>query len=164
MLACGPYTVNNELSFEALKDLMAIVNRDKPHVLIMSGPFVSCGHEDVMSGDLRYRDLETGELCFMDYNQLFEEIMNYIYKNVDASTELVLVPSVQEISHFYPMPQPPMPTSMFDGTKMRVQNRMPHLVSNPGMFSINEVTFGFVNTDVVKDMCVNMVVKNSADG
>jgi len=38
---------------------------------------------------------------------------------------------------------------------------MPHLVSNPGVFTINEITFGFVNTDVVKDMCVNMVVKNS---
>jgi DNA polymerase alpha subunit B len=57
MVACGPFTVSNELSFEALKDLMAIVNRDMPHVLILSGPFVSCGHEDVMSGDLRYRDL-----------------------------------------------------------------------------------------------------------
>lgn len=50
---------------------------------------------------------------------------------------------------------------MFDGTKMRTQNRMPHLVSNPETFSINEISFGFVNTDVVKDMCVNMVVKNS---
>ena len=47
---------------------------------------------------------------------------------------------------------------------MRTQNRMPHLVSNPGMFSINEITFGFVNTDVVKDMCVNMVVKTQQNG
>ena len=104
MVASGPFTVNNELSFEALKDLMAVVNRDRPHVLILAGPFVSCGHEDVMSGDLRYRDLQTGELCFMDYNQLFAEIMNYIYDKTDAATEIVLVPSVQEISHLYPMP------------------------------------------------------------
>ena len=107
MVACGPFTVNNELSYEALKDLMAVVTRDRPHVLILSGPFVSCGHEDVMSGDLRYRDLETGELCFMEYSQLFDEIMNYIYKNVDPATQVVLVPSVQEICHVYPMPQPP---------------------------------------------------------
>jgi len=68
MVACGPYTVNNELSYEALKDLIAVISRDRPHVLILSGPFVSCNHEDVVSGDLRYRDLQTGELCFMDYN------------------------------------------------------------------------------------------------
>lgn len=30
----------------------------------------------------------------MDYNQLFEEIMNYVYANVDAATEIVMVPSV----------------------------------------------------------------------
>ena len=59
------------------------------------------------------------------------------------------------------MPQPPMPMDMFDNTKMRQQNRMPHLVSNPGIFSVNEISIGIVNTDVIKDMCVNMVVKNS---
>ena len=62
------------------------------------------------------------------------------------------------------MPQPPMSNGLFDCTKMRTQNRMPHLVSNPGMFSINEISFGFVNTDVVKDMCVNMVVKTQQNG
>jgi len=41
---------------------------------------------------------------------------------------------------------------------------MPHLVSNPGMFSVNEISFGVVNTDIIKDMCVNMVVKNSESG
>jgi hypothetical protein len=40
-VACGPFTVGNELSYEALKDLIAIVNRDKPHALILAGPFVN---------------------------------------------------------------------------------------------------------------------------
>ena len=47
MVACGPFTVNNELSYEALKDLMSVVNRDKPHVLVLSGPFVSQMHDDI---------------------------------------------------------------------------------------------------------------------
>lgn len=41
MVACGPYTVNNELSYEGLKDLVQTVNREKPHALILGGPFVS---------------------------------------------------------------------------------------------------------------------------
>jgi len=28
MVACGPFTVSNELSYDALKDLLAVVNRD----------------------------------------------------------------------------------------------------------------------------------------
>ena len=41
MVACGPFTVNNELSYPALKDLMAAVERDQPHALILAGPFIN---------------------------------------------------------------------------------------------------------------------------
>lgn len=41
MVVCGPFTVNNELSYEALKDLVAVIQRDQPHAAIMAGPFVS---------------------------------------------------------------------------------------------------------------------------
>jgi DNA polymerase alpha subunit B len=78
MLACGPFTANNELSYEALKDLMAVVNRDKPQALLLCGPFVNQNHEDVASGDLRYRDPDTGALKFFNYDELFTQIMNYI--------------------------------------------------------------------------------------
>lgn len=54
MVACGPFTVNNELSYAALKDLMAVVQRDQPHALILSGPFISQNHEDIQNGDLKF--------------------------------------------------------------------------------------------------------------
>jgi len=41
MVAVGPYTVNNELSFEGLKDLVQLINREKPHALILAGPFIN---------------------------------------------------------------------------------------------------------------------------
>jgi hypothetical protein len=36
---------------------------------------------------------------------------------------------------------------------------MPHLVTNPGIFMLNDISFGIINTDVIKDICVNMVNK-----
>lgn len=54
IIACGPFTVNNELSYAALKDLMAVVQRDKPHALILAGPFINQNHEDIQSADLKY--------------------------------------------------------------------------------------------------------------
>ena len=104
MLACGPFTANNELSYEALKDLMAVVQKDKPHCLILSGPFVNQNHEDITSGDLRYRDQNTGKLDFLDYAGLFTKVMDYIYSKLDKSTKLVVIPSTNEINHIYPMP------------------------------------------------------------
>lgn len=44
-VVCGPFTVNNELSYEALKDVVALVQKDKPHALIIAGPFVAVLNE-----------------------------------------------------------------------------------------------------------------------
>ena len=34
------------------------------------------------------------------------------------------------------------------------------LMSNPATFTINGISIGFINADVLKDMCQNIVVKN----
>ena len=57
MVACGPFTVNNELSYDGLKDLMAQVAKEQPNVLILTGPFTNIINSDVQNGDIRYRDL-----------------------------------------------------------------------------------------------------------
>ena len=164
MLACGPFTANNELSYEALKDLMGVVNRDQPQALLLCGPFVNQNHEDIASGDLRCRDPETGALRFLSYDELFTQIMNYIDSQLKGSkhTKVVLVPSTSEVNHMYPMPQPPLGIKSFDKTKMRAGDKMPVLTSNPTMIQLNDVSVGIVNTDVIKDMCINTCVKNPA--
>lgn len=164
MLACGPFTANNELSYEALKDLMGIVNRDKPQALLLCGPFVNQNHEDIASGDLRYRDPDTGALKFFSYDELFTQIMNYIESQLSGSrhTKVIIVPSTSEVSHMYPMPQPPLEGKQFQFTKMKLGNHMPVLTSNPSVIQINDVSVGIVNTDVIKDMCINTCVKNPA--
>lgn len=85
MVACGPYTVNNELSFDALKDLMPVIEREQPHALVLAGPFVSQNNEQVQSGDIRYVDPVTGEETFIDYDELFTRIMDFIYDNISPA-------------------------------------------------------------------------------
>lgn len=36
---------------------------------------------------------------------------------------------------------------------------MPHLVTNPGIFMLNDISFGIVTTDIIKDVCTNIVTK-----
>ena len=163
MVACGPFTVSNELSYDALKDLMAVVNRDSPHALILSGPFISQNHEDITAGDLRYRDAATGELKFMDYDELLEHIVNYIYTNrADKSMDVILVPSTSEITHTYPMPQPPMEQQFFKQTAWNKTLDKLHLASNPSVFMLNDISVGFVNTDIIRDLCTRLCIKNPA--
>ena len=52
-----------------------------------------------------------------------------------------------------------MSTDMFANCKFRRQGKMPHLVGNPSVFTINDVSVGVLNADVLKDMCRNLVNK-----
>jgi len=47
---------------------------------------------------------------------------------------------------------------------MSRQRALPVLTSNPATIQLNDITVGIVNTDVVKDMCINMCIKNPAEG
>jgi DNA polymerase alpha subunit B len=40
MMACGPFTQKDNLTFEPLKEFLNVVKRDKPHVVILAGPFL----------------------------------------------------------------------------------------------------------------------------
>jgi DNA polymerase alpha subunit B len=38
VVACGPYTTSDSITYDPLLDLIAIINRDQPDVCILVGP------------------------------------------------------------------------------------------------------------------------------
>lgn len=142
---------------------MPVIEREQPHALVLAGPFISQNNEQVQSGDIRYVDPATGEEIFIDYDELFTRIMDFIYEGLSANMqqklEIIIVPSHQEITHIFPVPQPAMPTDMFANCKFKRMGKMPHLVSNPCMFTLNDVSVGIMNADLLMDMCRNLVNK-----
>lgn len=49
--------------------------------------------------------------------------------------------------------------SIFGKTKFGRNNLIPHLVTNPGIFMLNDISFGIITTDIIKDVCMNIVTK-----
>nr|BAE31706.1 unnamed protein product [Mus musculus] len=47
VVACGPYTTSDSITYDPLLDLIAIINRDQPDVCILFGPFLDAKHEQV---------------------------------------------------------------------------------------------------------------------
>lgn len=41
LVACGPYTTSDSITYEPLLDLIAIINHDRPDVCILVGPLCS---------------------------------------------------------------------------------------------------------------------------
>lgn len=78
MIGCGPFTTADSLSYDALRDLLEIVNRDKPHTLVLMGPFMDVNNQDIKSGEICMVDNKTNSTVFMDFDDLFIQIMTYI--------------------------------------------------------------------------------------
>jgi hypothetical protein len=108
---------------------------------------------------LKYYNTEEQSYDFLDYDKLFDELMTFIYKNLGHlkdKTQVIIVPSHNDITHMYPMPQPPFDSKSFNFRKL---GAAPHLVGNPSIFMLNDISVGFLNADVVKDMCLNVCNK-----
>lgn len=69
-------------------------------------------------------------------------------------TKIVLVPSTREINHIYPLPQPAYVAQKNDDFIR---------IGNPQTFMINDITFGILNSDVIKELCLSTVVKEVKD-
>lgn len=78
-------------------------------MLILMGPFVDGMNEDVKSGNISFTN-STGQLEFLDFEDLFSKVMEYIkseFAQLRVKTKLVIVPSAREIQHINPLPQIP---------------------------------------------------------
>ena len=118
MVAAGPFTTQDGLLYEPLKDLMDLVKRDQPHCLILMGPFLDARNENLLDGDIcieTYSDKNVSgpEYEFFDYEDLTKLLMKYIQSeiniaqkqgNIKNPIQVVLIPSAREINHIYPLP------------------------------------------------------------
>lgn len=56
IVAAGPFTTLQDLMYQPLRDLLDLVKRDKPHVLILMGPFLDAKSQDLQDGDIYYTE------------------------------------------------------------------------------------------------------------
>ncbi|KAG9346527.1 hypothetical protein JZ751_006838 [Albula glossodonta] len=138
MVACGPYTPSDSLSYDPLLDLINVIVRDRPDVCILLGPFVDAKHEQI-------------EKCQL--TETFEAVFTRCVDSIVEGTRgvgcrLVFVPSLRDVHHHFIYPQPPftLPDLSREDTE-RVS-----LVSDPCTLLIGGVTFGLTSTDILFHM------------
>lgn len=52
VVAAGPYTTSNNMAYEPLKDFITYIGTHKPHIVIMTGPFMDCEHAKIKDRSL----------------------------------------------------------------------------------------------------------------
>jgi DNA polymerase alpha subunit B len=99
IIAAGPFTPNDSLQYEPLKDLLKIITKDKPDVCILVGPFIESNHKMIESG-------ECGELADT-FEDLFRKLIELVGETVDKlNTQVLIVPSFKDVHGHLVYPTP----------------------------------------------------------
>ncbi|KAK5600426.1 hypothetical protein CRENBAI_021723 [Crenichthys baileyi] len=138
LVACGPYTPSDSLTFDPLIDLISVIVRDRPDVCLLLGPFVDSKHQQIEKAQVT----ETFETIF------FRCIESIVDGTRSVGCHLVFVPSQRDIHHDFIYPQPPfiLPNLSKD------QAQRVTLVPDPCTLLIDGVTFGLTSTDILFHM------------
>ncbi|XP_030642150.1 DNA polymerase alpha subunit B [Chanos chanos] len=148
LVVCGPYTPSDSLTYDPLIDLINIINRDRPDVCILLGPFVDSKHEQIEKAQVS----ETFEMIF---SRCVDSIVD---GTRGTECKLVFVPSQRDIHHHYVYPQPPF---VLPDLKKDDMERVT-LVPDPCTLLIDGVTFGVTSTDILFHMSAEEI--SSASG
>ena len=155
MVAAGPFSTPDGLLYEPLRDLIDLVKRDKPHCLVLMGPFLDTKNQDLQEGDICYRDPATNEHVFLSYDDLQNQIMKFLKTELSRqSTTVILQPSARDINFIHPLPQPPY-RQLSDGFVR---------LGNPSTFRLNDITFSILNADIIKEICLSILAKDMPTG
>lgn len=135
LVACGPFTTSDSITYDPLLDLITIINHDQPDVCILFGPFLDAKHEQV-------------ENCLLTspFEDIFRQCLRTIVEGTRSSgSRLVFVPSLRDAHHEPLYPQPP-----FTCPDLPPQDRKRvHFVPEPCTLGLGSVTLGLTSTDVL---------------
>jgi DNA polymerase alpha subunit B len=146
MIAAGPYTASDDLSYEPLEALLSKAAEERPDTLVLCGPFVDADH-------ILLRDGSMVDITFEDLylTRVVGSLERFAAGPGCTKTKIVMVPSVRDL-HMHPVfPQPRQQLmgaavggeSMNDGDGGGVVMHM----TNPVTLKCNEIVVGACSAD-----------------
>ncbi|KAL5343143.1 DNA polymerase alpha subunit B N-terminal-domain-containing protein [Aspergillus crustosus] len=150
IVASGPYTADDNLDFEPLKEICQKAAESYADGLILMGPFLDIEHPLLASGDFDLPATDGFDPDTATLTTVFKHCISAPLQRLAAavpSITIALVPSVRDaVSKHVSWPQEQLPKKELGLPK---QARM---VSNPVTFSLNETVIGMCSHDVLYEL------------
>ena len=148
--AAGPYTADDNLDFEPLRELCTKAEQSSADALILTGPFLDLEHPLVSSGDFDLPPDLDADADAATLTTVFRVLVAPIFRRLAGSVPsvtIILVPSVRDvISKHVSWPQEPLSRKELGLPKQA------KLISNPVTLALNEVTIGISSQDVLSEL------------
>ena len=145
MIASGPYTTTEDLSFDPLDVLLKEAEERKPDLLLLVGPFVDSADPQHANGDI---GMTFGTLFAQKCQAMIARYCNAAGKQ----SKVVLVPSTRDVTHFPVFPQPPM--EKFPDLEDQV-----FCLSNPSTLKVHGcgLVIGCCSQDILKHLAATEI-------
>ncbi|KAJ2310135.1 DNA-directed DNA polymerase alpha subunit pol12 [Coemansia sp. RSA 2704] len=140
IIACGPYTLSDNLEYEPLRDLIDQTLTTKPSLVLLLGPFVSEAHPMLREGqtDLMPEDV---------FSTKVSPHLARLREGLPISSSIYLVPSADDLcSPYVSFPQPPFSRELL--ARAGVPDGIESL-SNPAQIAVNGVNIAISNIDAL---------------
>lgn len=160
LIGSGPYTTENDLSYDTLHEICDKAATTVADVLILTGPFLDLEHPLIAAGDFQLpQDTKINPETATLIDVFRAHISAPLHRLVQQlpSIVVILVPSVRDaISKHVSWPQDRLPRKEL-GLPPKVT-----CVTNPIMLSINEILLGISTEDVLYEMQRQRVTSGGA--
>uniref|UniRef100_N1R461 DNA polymerase alpha subunit B n=1 Tax=Aegilops tauschii TaxID=37682 RepID=N1R461_AEGTA len=152
VIAAGPFTTTDNLLFEPLQELLSYACRKQPQLLILMGPFIDSDHPEIKKGtsDQSFHDIFHFEIL-----RKLQDFTQYLGHNV----RVILVPSVRDAHHDAVFPQPAFDSHLPEDITQQIT-----CLSNPSLFSSNEIQFGCCTVDILKQLSGDEISRKPPGG
>lgn len=167
MVVSGPYCLRDSLDFTPLEQTLKHAVRERPQVLIILGPLLDASNQMVCSGETRLPG-DDGEVC--TYEDIYtRQILPVLHNGLsplrrsNPMTEVLIVPSLEEVLCFHPLPQPPLDMTLgqdLEGSALEQLQRLGvQFFPNPAHVRINGYRVSLTSVDALTPILREIVLR-----
>ncbi|XP_072929988.1 DNA polymerase alpha subunit B isoform X2 [Epargyreus clarus] len=141
VVVSGPYTTSDNLAYEPLADLITYIDTNKPHIVIMTGPFMDCEHAKIKDNSMA----ETFESFF---NKLIDSLAGLA--STSPLTQIYIVSSLRDAFHVNIYPTPAYSSRRKNQHQTKYNNI--HFLPDPSTLNINGIVVGVTSSDILMEI------------
>ena len=159
-VACGPYTNNSNVSYEALQSFLAEASQAKisPNVIVMMGPFIDAEHPMCKTGGTTVEGIPVS-FEFLWSKMFLVLLSTYLVLPSLSKCEIVIMNSTSDINADLTFPQWAPSRDLFDTLPDSLRDRIT-VVSNPATFVVADLVFGAISADILFHLNLEDCVKH----
>mmetsp|Transcript_81001 Transcript_81001/g.234865 ORF Transcript_81001/g.234865 Transcript_81001/m.234865 type:complete len:635 (+) Transcript_81001:82-1986(+) len=172
LVLAGPFCRRDDLDYSPLAGALDHAAQAAPQVVLMLGPFVDAANKGVVAGEPVLPGSKADDVCSIEevYTQhVFPMLRQSLLRlrNASPSTEVLILPSLDEALCFHPMPQPPLDASLGPslgelGSDM-LRKMGAKLLPNPAHLNIEGLRLTVTSTDALSPVLRSGLVLRPED-